>query len=88
MGITRDRCDLCFAFNIIRCKFFFGFFPAYTAVVLPFLELITHDFFVLMKEIRFVLKLVSTGKWASEQGNHMAPVVFLSYDHYFKVGTF
>lgn len=76
MGITRDGCDLCFAFNIIRCKFFFGVFrltPLWFCHSWNWSHMI---FFVLMKEIRFVQKLVSTGKWASEQGNCMRPVVF------------
>lgn len=77
-----------FCFNIIRCKFFFGVFrltPLWFCHSWNWSQMI---FFVLMKEVRFVLKLVSTGKWASQQGNYMAPVIFLSHDHYFIVGTF
>lgn len=79
------RCDLCFAFDIIRCNFFFGVFPAGTAVVLPFLELITRDSFLSLKEVRIDLTLASTG-----QGHGIwRPVVLLSRDHCcIKVETF
>lgn len=79
MGITRDRCDLCFTFNFIRCNFFFGVFRSLPLWFCHSWSWSHTIFFVLTKEIRFDLKLASTGKWASEHGI-WRPVVLLSRD--------
>lgn len=79
MGITRDRCDLCFTFNFIRCNFFFGVFRSLPLWFCRSWSWSHTIFFVLTKEIRFDLKLASTGKWASEHGI-WRPVVLLSRD--------